>query len=292
MFDQSHAAVRVSACTLAADIFLALLKLGAALLSGSSALLSDALHSAADVLSSFAVLLGVKLSHRAPDFRHPYGHEKLESLTSLALSALLLTAGITIGTNGIRTIFSVSAGNAAVPGGIALYAALIAMSVKEGMYWYTRAVALRINSTVLHASAWHHRTDALSSLGSFVGVLGARMGFPLLDPIMSLVICLLILHIALRIGAGAITGLIDCACPPDTEAKMRNLILSQSGVLSLDSLRTRLCGNRICLDVRIGAEGGQSLTSAHAIASSVRRSLETAFPEIKSCIIHVNPREL
>ena len=180
-------------------------------------------------------------------------------------------------------------GNTEIPGMIALAAAVVSIGVKEAMFWYTRAAAKKINSGALMADAWHHRSDALSSVGAFVGILGARMGFPVLDPLASVVICIFIAKAAYDIFKDAIDKMVDKSCDEETERAMREVILKQAGVQRVDMLHTRLFGARIYVDIEISADGEMTLREGHEIAQEVHDRIEEEFPLVKHCMVHVNP---
>lgn len=282
-------AVSVSAVTIAINLALAGFKFLAGFLAHSGAMVSDAVHSASDVLATFIVILGVKLAGRDADRDHPYGHERLECIAALVLGVILAATGLGIGVSGIRKIAGEEA--LVVPGALALIAAIVSIVVKEGMFWYTWLAAKKINSSALKAEAWHHRSDALSSVGSFAGILGARLGFPVLDSVASVVICLFILKAAWDILKDALSKMTDHACSPELTAEMKETILSQPGVLGLDTLNTRLFGDRVYVDVEIQADGDLPLRVTHATAQAVHDTLEAKFPQVKHCMVHVNPAE-
>ena len=282
-------AVGVSTVTIVINLTLAGFKFLAGFLAHSGAMISDAVHSASDVLATLIVILGVKLAGRDADRSHPYGHERLECVAALILAVILGATGLGIGWSGIRKI--TGSGELAVPGLLALIAAVVSTVVKEAMFWYTWLAAKKINSSALKAEAWHHRSDALSSVGSFAGILGARLGFPALDPVASVVICLFILKAAWDILADALGKMTDHACPPAMEQEMADVILAQPGVLGLDTLNTRLFGDRVYVDVEIQADGDLPLKVTHATAQAVHDTLECQFPQVKHCMVHVNPAE-
>ena len=282
-------AVGVSTVTIVINLTLAGFKFLAGFLAHSGAMISDAVHSASDVLATLIVILGVKLAGRDADRSHPYGHERLECVAALILAVILGATGLGIGWSGIRKI--TGSGELAVPGLLALIAAVVSIVVKEAIFWYTWLAAKRINSSALKAEAWHHRSDALSSVGSFAGILGARLGFPALDPVASVVICLFILKAAWDILADALGKMTDHACPPAMEQEMADVILAQPGVLGLDTLNTRLFGDRVYVDVEIQADGDLPLKVTHATAQAVHDTLECQFPQVKHCMVHVNPAE-
>ena len=282
-------AVNVSTVTIVINLALAGFKFLAGFLAHSGAMVSDAVHSASDVLATFIVILGVKLAGRDADRDHPYGHERLECVAALILGVILAATGLGIGWSGIQKI---TGGEALlVPGTLALIAAIVSIVVKEAMFWYTWLAAKKIDSSALKAEAWHHRSDALSSVGSFAGILGARLGFPALDPVASVVICLFILKAAWDIMADALGKMTDHACPPAMVQEMADSILSQPGVLGLDTLNPRLFGDRVYVDVEIQADGDLPLKVTHATAQAVHDTLEQTFPQVKHCMVHVNPAE-
>lgn len=282
-------AARVARVTLTGNILLSAFKLFAGFFAHSAAMVSDAVHSLSDVLADIIVLVGIKLSNQASDKEHPYGHERMECVAGLLLSFILFSVGVLIGWGGIR---SIAAGNyeaLAVPGTLALVAAVVSIAAKEGMYWYTRAAANKVNSVALKASAWHHRSDALSSVGSFVGILGARMGFPVLDAVACVVICVLILKVSIGIFKEATSKMIDTACDDAVVSEISAAALAQDSVLGIDQIKTRLFGSKIYVDMAISTYADIPLNEAHDIAQRVHDEIETRFPNVKHCMIHVNP---
>lgn len=284
-------AMHVSLVTILGNVLLSAFKLAAGIFAHSGAMVSDAVHSASDVLSTFVVIAGVKLSGKDSDKEHPYGHERFECVAAILLAVMLAATGFGIGWAGIRNITGDSS-DLAVPGGIALVAAVISIVSKEAMYWYTRAVAKKIGSSALMADAWHHRSDALSSVGSFVGIFGARLGFPVLDPIASVVICVFILKAAFDVFRDAISKMTDRACPDEVEDQMRQAVLAQDGVLGVDRLKTRLFGDRVYVEVEISADAQAPLVQAHEVATRVHDAIEDQFPVVKHCMVHVNPMQV
>lgn len=284
-------AIHVSAVSIVVNIVLTVFKLIAGVISGSAAMISDAVHSASDVISTFVVIIGVAIGDKAPDKEHPYGHERLECIAALVLALMLGITGIGIGWSGINKIIHTASGNADLlsPGALALIAAIVSIVVKEAMYHYTKRAAVKVNSDSLMSDAWHHRSDALSSVGSFVGILGARLGFPALDPIASIVICIFIVKTAVDIMRSALSKMVDKSCDDHIIDDMSRVVTEQDGVISLDSIQTRLFGPRIYVDVEIGADGDIPLIKAHEIAQNVHDVLESEFPEVKHCMVHVNP---
>ncbi len=287
--DSVKEANKVSVITIAVNLVLSLFKLFAGIFARSSALISDAVHSASDVLSTFAVIAGVNIASRTSDKGHQYGHERIEDIFSIMLAVILFATGIGIGVSGIRAIIGGDYSHMAVPGTLALVAAAVSIIVKEAMYHYTMHTAKKINSTALKADAWHHRSDAFSSIGSLAGVIGAKMGIPVCDPIASVIICVFIIKAAWDIFYSATNEVIDRAADDETCAALRKEIMSVDGVLGIDDLKTRLFGSKIYVDVEIAADGSQTLFEAHAIAQNVHDKLEREFPKIKHIMVHINP---
>ena len=172
---------------------------------------------------------------------------------------------------------------------ILLIAAVVSIVVKEWMFWYTRGAAKKINSGALMADAWHHRSDALSSIGAFVGIFGARLGYPILDPIASIVICFMIAKASIDIFRDAIDKMVDHSCDAKTEEFMKREILKVPGVRRVDLLKTRLFGSKMYVDIEIAADGNISLCDAHDIAENVHHTIENKFKDVKHCMVHVNP---
>ena len=227
-------AMQVSINSIIVNLILSVGKLAAGILANSAAMISDAIHSASDVFSTFIVMAGVKISNKASD-------------------------------------------------------AVISIIVKEGMFWYTKKAAAKINSSALMADAWHHRSDALSSIGSFIGILGARMGYPALDPLASVVICLMIVYASYEIFKDAIDKMVDRSCDEATINTMTALISAQKGVDHIDVLQTRKFGCRIYVDVEVSADDDLTLLEAHTIAENIHKAIESNFSEVKHCMVHVNP---
>ena len=281
------AATRVSLVSMITNVVLTLLKLAAGLLAHSGAMISDAVHSASDIFSGLIVLLGVKISTKEPDEQHPYGHERYECVAALLLSGILALVGGAIGISAVKDI--ISGKTVEIPGVLALIAAVVSIAVKESLFWYTRGYAKKYRSTALHAEAWHQRSDALSSIGALIGIAGARMGVPVMEPIASLIIALFILRVAIRIFKEAIDQMVDHSCNEEAEEAFRTTALEQPGVLGVELLRTRMFGNRVYVDLEIAADPNLTLAAAHEIAEDVHDAIEKTFPEVKHIMVHVNP---
>lgn len=273
------------------NLVLSFCKLLAGLLSHSSAMISDAVHSASDVLSTIIVMVGMRFSSKESDSEHPYGHERMECIATLLLAFLLAYVGIQIGYEGILKILRSRAEALSSPGRLAMYAAVFSIVVKEWMFHYTKKAAEELHSSSMMADAYHHRSDALSSIGSFAGVLGARLGLPVLDPLAGVVICFFILKTAWEIFMQGVEQLTDRSCNPELVHQMETVILSMEGVLRIDDMKTRLFGEKIYVDVEIGVNRDYTVEAAHEIAERVHVGIENHFSGVKHCMVHVNPVE-
>ena len=289
MENTSREALRVSSVSIAVNLLLSIAKLAAGLIARSGAMVSDAAHSASDIFSTVIVMIGVKISGKAPDREHPYGHERMECVAAIVLAVTLLLTGLLIGYAGVQQLLPGQREALPMPGALALVAAAVSIAVKEAMFWYTRFHARRLGSQALMADAWHHRSDALSSIGALIGIAGARMGVPMLDPLASVVICAFIVKAAFDIFREAVDKMVDHSCAPETEAAIRACVLNHGEVRGIDLLRSREFGSRLYIELEIALDGDMSLSRAHEIAEAVHDDVERAFPSVKHIMIHVNP---
>ncbi|MDO4493435.1 MAG: cation diffusion facilitator family transporter [Clostridia bacterium] len=279
---------RLTLVSIFGNLILSAFKFLAGIFGCSQAMVSDAVHSMSDVLTTFIAAAGVRISGRRADKEHPYGHERFECIASLLLCVILAVTGVEIGLSGIRTLRGGTA-NMTVPTLLPLIAAVVSILGKELMYRYTIHWADKIDSAAFRADAWHHRSDALSSIGSFAGILAARLGFPWMDPIAAIVICLFILKASFDIMKEAVNGMLDTACDPATERHFDAVIANEPGVVRVDDLKTRRFGSRVYLDVEIACDASLTLTEAHAVAERVHDRIELEFPNVKHVMVHVNP---
>ena len=276
---------RVSGVGIVGNIVLTLFKLIAGMVGHSQAMVSDAVHSLSDVFATAIAYLGARLAERAPDENHPYGHERFECAASLVLGIILLFAGIELGRAGMHSVLSGTAGER--PETVALIAALVSIVVKEAMFHYTKYYAKRLDSSAFMADAWHHRSDAISSLGSLAGIAGAMLGFPVMDALASLGICLCIFKVAYDIIRPAIDNMLDTSW--SGRDALSDFVSRQEGILHIDWVRSRMFGNRAFIDMEVSMDGSKTLYEAHEIAERIHDLAEEKFPEIKHIMIHVNP---
>ena len=286
---EQKAAMRVSTVSIVVNVALSMLKLIAGLVASSGAMVSDAIHSASDVFSTVIVMIGVHISGKQADEEHPYGHERMECVAAIILAVMLALTGV--GSAGLKNIVSGDYASLTVPGVLALWAAVISIVVKEWMFHYTMHTAKTIKSGALKADAWHHRSDALSSVGALIGIAFARFGFPIMDSVASVVICIFILKAAYDIFKDAVDKMVDHACDAQTVEAMKQLIGSIDGVEGVKVVNTRLFGSRIYLDVVIEADGQKTLEEAHDIARNVHNAIEEKFVDVKHCMVHVDPKK-
>ena len=283
-------AVRVSNVSIIGNTVLTVFKLAAGIIAHSGAMVSDAIHSASDVLSSFIVIIGVKLSVKDSDEDHPYGHERFESVAAIILAVILCITGLFIGHTAIEKLSEGSLDSLQSPGVLALVAAAVSIVCKEAMYWYTRLFAKKLDSGALMAEAWHHRSDALSSVGSLIGIWGARAGHPWLDPVASLLICGFIIKAAYDIFTNAIERMVDHSCSAELEKALISCAAEQPGVLGVAGIRSREFGSKIYADLDILADGDITLRQSDSIAEAVHSSIEKQFPNVKHITVRVSPK--
>lgn len=282
---------KVSVNTIIGNIILSVLKLLAGIIANSSAMISDAIHSASDVFSTFVVMIGIKLASKKADKEHPYGHERLECVAAIVLAMILFVTGLGICVDALNDILQGDYANLEAPGILALIAAVVSVISKEAMYWYTRHYAKKIDSGALMADAWHHRSDAFSSIGALVGIGGAIMGLPITDSIGSLVIFIFIVKAAYDIFKDAMDKMVDRSCDEETEKQLYECVMKNPNVLGVDLLQTRIFGNKIYVDVEILLDASHTLQEAHDIAEIVHDDIEQNFPKVKHIMVHVNPKE-
>lgn len=290
MKNNEKIAIKVSVISIILNCLLTLIKFISGVISKSSAMISDSVHSLSDVLSTFVVIIGVKISNKKADSDHPYGHERIECVSAIILSGMLFIIGALIGINGIKNVTNSS--NLVMPGVLALIASIISIISKEAMYQYTIRVSKKINSAALKADAWHHRSDALSSIGSFIGILGSRLGFKIFDPLASVIISLCIIKVSIDIFKDAIDKMVDKSCDKEVIDKVISVIEKNESVKNIDDIKTRQFGNKAYVDVEISVDENLLLKDAHKVAEEIHDSVENEIDFVKHCMVHVNPYEV
>lgn len=279
---------RLSIVGVGGNIFLAAFKFIAGILGNSMALVSDAVHSTSDVLATTVAYIGDRIARREADESHPYGHERFEQLAAAVLALILAAVGLGIGYAGVESLVHGGAGDS-VPSVLALVAAGVSIVVKEAMFWYTRHGAKKIGSDVFMADAWHHRTDALSSVAALLGVGATMLGFPLGDAIASIVICLFILKVAWDVGRDAVGKLVDESGGKELNEAIAKCAERCSAVNHIDSVVTRRFGSLYYADVEVAMDGALTLREAHKHAEEIHERIERECPQVKHVTVHVNP---
>jgi cation diffusion facilitator family transporter len=270
-----------------------LFKLAAGIIGRSAAMVADAVHSLSDLLSDIVVLIGVRLSARPVDEDHDYGHGKFETLTGVLIGILILATGIGLLWSGTTALLRCIEGEwPAPPGWIALYAAGLSIVLKEILYRYTIRSGRILHSQPLIANAWHHRSDAFSSIGTMCGIGGAILlgdKWAILDPVAGMVVSLFILHVGFRIARQGIRELLDASLPTAIEDEIRTVILGVPGTESLHKLRTRTLGAYYAIDVHVQVARKSSLIAAHDVSSAVEEALRERFGRQTFISIHIEP---
>jgi cation diffusion facilitator family transporter len=277
------------------NLLLVGLKAVAGVAGHSAAMVSDAVHSLSDFVTDIVVLIFVRVSARPQDDDHDYGHGKYETVATLFIGLALAAAAVGIVVSGARKLAAWFQGEELpAPGALALWAALISIVVKEILYQYTRIKGRKLDSPALEANAWHHRSDALSSVGAAIGIGGAILlgqRWTVLDPLASIAVGAMLVKVAWDLLGPSVGELTDSSLPADTEEEMLRIIRSVEGVEDPHNLRTRRVGNRIAAEVHIRLDGGQTLAEAHEKASEVERRFKERFGAQSHLIVHMEPRK-
>ena len=279
--------LKVSIITLLVNVFLSILKIISGILGKSSAMISDGVHSLSDIISTIIVIIGIKLSNKNEDTLHQYGHERFENVASIILSFLLFITGVLIGINGIKNIHT---NTIVIPKFIALIAALISIIIKEWMYHYTIKTAKKYNSDAMKADAWHHRSDAISSIISLIGIYFTIKGYIYMDLIASIIISLIIVKISVEIFIESINKMLDTACSKEIIDNIKTVVLKVEGVTGIDLLKTRQFGNKIYVDLEINADKNITFEESHNITHNVHDIVEKEIKNVKHIMIHINPK--
>lgn len=276
-----------------ANILLLIFKFVAGIVGRSSAMIADAVHSLSDFVTDIIVLFFVRFSSKPADEEHRYGHGKFETLATAIIGLILLFVGGSIMVDGVKKILAVINGaTLEAPGLIALIAAVLSIVVKELVYQYTAYVGKKVNSTTVQANAWHHRSDALSSIGTLAGIGGAIFlgeRWRILDPIAAVVVSLFIVKIAISILKTSLDELLEHSLPQSVEEEIVRTILSVEGVTSPHQLRTRRIGNSYAIEIHIRMDGNISLKEAHAKTTEVELRLKSQYGPSTLVTIHTEP---
>lgn len=269
------------------NLLLAVTKLIGGTIGQSQSLIADGLHSLSDLASDAMVLVAAKHAGEEADDNHPYGHGRFETLATVALGLLLILVALGIAFDSAHRVFDEEV--KAVPHYFTLLVALFSILSNEGLYHFTHRVGLRINSKMLIANAWHHRSDAVSSIVVLVGIAGAQMGIPILDPIAAIIVALMIARIGYELSYHSALELVDTALDPETVEQIKSKILENEDVLEMHMLRTRRMGHTSLVDVHILVQPKLSVSEGHHISDDVAKSLIESFDDINDVTVHIDP---
>lgn len=283
-YDESN---KVTLITILLNIGLTILKILAGILGNSTAIIADGLHSASDIITSIGILIGNKISRKPRDDEHQYGHEKAESLVSFILAAVLIIVALKIGYDGVKELFNIN--DILIPNALPLIVALISIGVKEYQYQITIRVAKIINSSSLKADAWHHRSDALSSIAAFVGIGGAMLGFKILDPIASIIVAIVVVKVGANILKSACNELMDSSISKQDICEIESLVDKDDEIYGIKDFKSRKYGSVAYIDMSIFIDKSKTLEEAHDIADNLEHSIISNLNYIKEINIHTEP---
>ena len=283
-YDESN---KVTLISILLNVVLTILKILAGLLGNSTAIISDGLHSASDIITSIGILIGNKISRKPRDEEHQYGHEKAESLVSFILSSVLIIVAIKIGYDGVKELFNIN--NILVPNSLPLIVAIISIGIKEYQYQITIRVAKKINSSSLKADAWHHRSDALSSIAAFIGIGGAMLGFKILDPIASIIVAIVVVKVGVDILKSSCDELMDSSISKQDISKIEALVSKSDNIYGIKDFKSRKYGSVAYVDMSILIDNDKTLEEAHDIADELEKSIISNLNYIKEINIHTEP---
>lgn len=278
---------KVTKQSIAWNLFLTFIKVIAGIFGKSNAMIADGLHSASDIISSIGVLLGNYISSTPVDKEHNYGHEKAETLVSFLLSILLIVVSLGIGVQAVKSLLHID--DIKPPTVLPLIVAVISILVKEYQYRITIKIANKINSPALKADAWHHRSDALSSIAAFIGIGGAMLGVKILDPIASIVVALFVAKVGLEILIGSTNELMDVSIDTEQEEQIKQIAKNTKGVMNLGEIRSRKHGAMAYVDLVICVDGKLTVTEGHDIANMLEKQIINDMDFVKGITVHVEP---
>ena len=283
-YDESN---KITVISILLNIGLTILKILAGIVGNSTAIIADGLHSASDIITSIGILIGNKISRKPRDDEHQYGHEKAESLVSFILAAVLIGIALKIGYDGFKDLININ--NILVPNALPLVVALISIVVKEYQYQITIRVAKKINSSSLKADAWHHRSDAFSSIAAFIGIGGAMLGFKILDPIASIIVAIVVIKVGIEILKSACDELMDSSISKEDIREIKSLIDNNKKIYGIKDFKSRKYGSIAYIDMSIFIDKSKTLEEAHDIADNLEHSIISNLNYIKEINIHTEP---
>ena len=277
--------IKVTLIGTASNLILSIIKFAGGIIGHSAAMIADATHSVSDLLTDMIVLIMLKVGQKPKDEDHPYGHGKAETLGTTVVGFIIISVGIGLAYEAWEMIQS---GIARIPEPLAAGTALISIFIKEWLFRYTRSVGEKSNNSLLLANAWHHRSDAISSIAALVGIIGAMLGFPALDPIAATMVAFMIMKVGYELTLGGFRDLMDTALDEKDTQSIQVAIDDVSGVLKSHDLRTRKIGGEILMDVHIQVDSDLTVTEGHEVAERVRRKLIKNYPNTQDVLVHVD----
>ena len=277
--------IKVTIIGIFANITLSVIKFIGGIIGNSTAMVADAVHSLSDLFTDTIVLVTHKISRIPKDEGHPYGHGRAESIGTTAIGIIIIFAGIGLAYEGWNIIRSESP---PIPEPIAAGMALVSIFIKEWLFRYTYSVGKKSNSSLLIANAWHHRSDALSSIAALVGIIGSMMGYPILDPIAAAMVGFMIIHMGYKLTRGGFRDLMDTALSEKDTRDIQSVIDEISGVIKTHDLRTRKIGGEVLIDVHVQVDSDLTVTEGHETAERVRRNLINRYPKTQDVLVHVD----
>ena len=279
---------RATLVSISVNLFLSISQMIIGVIGHSQALVADSVHTLSDLAADFMVLAVTRASNKGADEDHPYGHTRYETLATMALALLLLVVGAGIGYSAFDRILNPTG---ITPSMITLWAALITTFAKEGLYHYTVRIARKIKSRMLEASAWHHRSDAISSIIVVIGIAGAIWGIPMFDALAALVVGVMVARIGWKLGYPSVQELTDTGLDPERIQVIRKTIQAIDGVKELHLLRTRTMGHQVLVDVHILVDTGLSVSEGHQISEAVEYKLIKTFDDINDVTVHIDSED-
>ena len=277
--------IKVTLVGTASNFLLSIIKLIGGIIGNSAALVADAVHSISDLLTDVIVLITLKIGQKPKDDDHTYGHGKVESLGTTAIGFFVISAGLGLAYEAWDIIQS---GAPRSPELLAAGIALISIFIKEWLFRYTRSVGKKSSSSILLANAWHHRSDAISSIAALIGIIGSMAGFPVLDPIAAAMVSFMIIKVGYELTLGGFRDLMDTALNEKDTQKLQAMIDNISGVIKSHDLRTRKIGEEILMDVHIQVDSDLTVTEGHEVGERVRRQLIKNYPNTQDVLVHVD----
>ncbi|MBS4059740.1 MAG: cation transporter [Bacteroidetes bacterium] len=290
---RTHLAKRITVIGMLVNILLTAGKLAAGSIGKSAAMLADGVHSLSDIVTDLIVIAFMAVSGKESDSNHQYGHGKYETFATMIISFALMIVGIGIFWDALQNVIDALGGGALPkPGMIAFYAALLSIATKETMFWYTKVVGVKIQSQAIIANAWHHRSDAFSSLGTAAGIGGAIFlgeSWRILDPLAGMIVSVFIIKVAWDLGMPSIKELLEIALPESVRKEISQIIKSEKGVESFHRLKTRKIGSTMAIEVHVKVDKDLSVEESHEIATAVENALRKKYGRQTHVGVHIEP---